>query len=40
MCSGPGALTRALLELPKERIRKIIILEDQELFHGHLQANT
>ncbi|PFH52092.1 hypothetical protein AMATHDRAFT_39801 [Amanita thiersii Skay4041] len=25
---GPGQLTRALLELPKERIKKIIVLED------------
>lgn len=35
---GPGALTRALLELPKERIRKIIVLEDQPVFHDYLQV--
>ncbi|KAG2150847.1 S-adenosyl-L-methionine-dependent methyltransferase [Suillus clintonianus] len=29
---GPGALTRALMQLPKERIRKIIVLEDTEQY--------
>ncbi|KAF7971210.1 hypothetical protein HWV62_21606 [Athelia sp. TMB] len=29
---GPGALTRALLALPKSRIRKIIVIEDQEAY--------
>ncbi|KAG9312882.1 S-adenosyl-L-methionine-dependent methyltransferase [Chiua virens] len=29
---GPGLLTRALLQLPKERIRKIIVLENAECF--------
>lgn len=32
LLKGPGCLTRALLKLPKERIRKIIILEDNEEF--------
>lgn len=29
---GPGILTRALLQLPRERIRKIIVLENAECF--------
>ncbi|KAG2132443.1 S-adenosyl-L-methionine-dependent methyltransferase [Suillus bovinus] len=29
---GPGVLTRALMQLPKERIRKIIVLEDVEKY--------
>jgi mitochondrial transcription factor 1 len=35
---GPGALSRALLELPKERVRKLIILEDVEHFQPYLEA--
>ncbi|OJA09178.1 hypothetical protein AZE42_00675 [Rhizopogon vesiculosus] len=33
---GPGALTRALMQLPKERIRKIIVLEDTEHYLNFL----
>ncbi|KAJ8596602.1 S-adenosyl-L-methionine-dependent methyltransferase [Rhizopogon salebrosus TDB-379] len=33
---GPGALTRALMQLPKERIRKIIVLEDTEYYLNFL----
>ncbi|KAG0700711.1 S-adenosyl-L-methionine-dependent methyltransferase, partial [Suillus ampliporus] len=33
---GPGALTRALMQLPKERIRKIIVLEDAEQYLNFL----
>lgn len=33
---GPGALTRALMQLPKERIRKIIVLEDVEQYLNFL----
>ncbi|KAG1771801.1 S-adenosyl-L-methionine-dependent methyltransferase [Suillus occidentalis] len=33
---GPGALTRALMELPKDRIRKIIVLEDSECYLNFL----
>ncbi|KAG2750325.1 S-adenosyl-L-methionine-dependent methyltransferase [Suillus brevipes Sb2] len=33
---GPGALTRALMELPKSRIRKIIVLEDAEPYLNFL----
>jgi len=35
---GPGALTRALLQLPKERIRKIIVLEDWPEFLAYLRV--
>ncbi|KAG1730783.1 S-adenosyl-L-methionine-dependent methyltransferase [Suillus lakei] len=34
--AGPGALTRALMQLPKERIRKIIVLEDAEQYLNFL----
>ncbi|KAF8422787.1 S-adenosyl-L-methionine-dependent methyltransferase [Boletus edulis BED1] len=34
---GPGVLTRALLQLPRERIRKIIVLEDSECFLDSLR---
>ncbi|KAH7923740.1 S-adenosyl-L-methionine-dependent methyltransferase [Leucogyrophana mollusca] len=34
---GPGALTRALMRLPKERIRKIIVLEDNERYLEYLK---
>ncbi|KAF9244873.1 S-adenosyl-L-methionine-dependent methyltransferase [Melanogaster broomeanus] len=34
---GPGVLTRALLNLPKERIRKIIVLESHEQFLDFLR---
>ncbi|KAG2031593.1 S-adenosyl-L-methionine-dependent methyltransferase [Suillus americanus] len=33
---GPGTLTRALMQLPKERIRKIIVLEDVEQYLNFL----
>ncbi|KAF8627810.1 hypothetical protein AX15_004235 [Amanita polypyramis BW_CC] len=33
---GPGQLTRALLELPKERVKKIIILEDHRNYLEYL----
>lgn len=35
---GPGTLTRALLQLPKERIRKIIVLENTECFLDSLRV--
>lgn len=35
---GPGILTRALLELPRERIRKIIVLENAECFLDSLRV--
>ncbi|KAH9892893.1 S-adenosyl-L-methionine-dependent methyltransferase [Cubamyces lactineus] len=34
---GPGALSRAMLELPKSKLRKLIILEDEELFLSALK---
>ncbi|KAF8552511.1 S-adenosyl-L-methionine-dependent methyltransferase [Imleria badia] len=34
---GPGILTRALLQLPRERIRKIIVLENAECFLDNLR---
>ncbi|EGO25841.1 hypothetical protein SERLADRAFT_369203 [Serpula lacrymans var. lacrymans S7.9] len=34
---GPGALTRALMQLPKGRIRKIIVLEDHEPYLEYLK---
>ncbi|KAI0958757.1 hypothetical protein AcV7_004477 [Taiwanofungus camphoratus] len=35
--TGPGALSRALLELPRSTIRKLIILEDHEAYLEHLR---
>jgi mitochondrial transcription factor 1 len=35
---GPGALTRALMQLPKGRIRKLIVLEDMPLFLDYLRV--
>lgn len=35
---GPGILTRALLQLPRERIRKIIVLENAECFLDSLRV--
>lgn len=32
-------LTRALMDLPRERIRKIILLEDEEGFFDWLEVN-
>ncbi|KAI0655989.1 S-adenosyl-L-methionine-dependent methyltransferase [Cubamyces menziesii] len=34
---GPGALSRAMLELPKSKLRKLIILEDDEVFLSALK---
>ncbi|KAJ8518146.1 hypothetical protein ONZ45_g4748 [Pleurotus djamor] len=34
---GPGALTRALMKLPKSRINKIIVLEDYEPYLEYLR---
>jgi len=34
---GPGALTRALLNLPKERIRKLIVIEDHEKYLDYIR---
>lgn len=34
---GPGQLTRALLDLPKERIKKLIVLEENENYLEYLQ---
>lgn len=38
--SGPGLLTRALLDLPKTRIKKLIILEDDEPFLNYLRVRS
>ncbi|KZT71045.1 S-adenosyl-L-methionine-dependent methyltransferase [Daedalea quercina L-15889] len=35
---GPGALSRALLELPRSKIRKLIILEDHPEYLQHLKV--
>ncbi|KAI0356139.1 S-adenosyl-L-methionine-dependent methyltransferase [Trametes cingulata] len=34
---GPGALSRAMLELPSSRLRKLIILEDDQMYLSALQ---
>ncbi|KXN90833.1 Dimethyladenosine transferase 1, mitochondrial [Leucoagaricus sp. SymC.cos] len=34
---GPGVLTRALLDLPKDRIKKLIVLEDYDRYYNYLQ---
>lgn len=34
---GPGALTRALLDLPKNRIRRLIIIENHEPYLAYLR---
>lgn len=39
-CAGPGALTRALLALPRERISKIIVLEEEVKYNEWLKVNT
>ena len=38
--AGPGALTRALLELPTSRIRKLIVLEDIPDYFQRIQVCT
>ncbi|KAI0330161.1 S-adenosyl-L-methionine-dependent methyltransferase [Cubamyces sp. BRFM 1775] len=35
--SGPGALSRAMLELPSSKLRKLIILESDEVFFSALK---
>ncbi|EPS97236.1 hypothetical protein FOMPIDRAFT_1025135 [Fomitopsis schrenkii] len=35
---GPGTLSRALLELPRSKVRKLIILEDNQDFLPYLKA--
>lgn len=35
--AGPGMLTRALLALPRERIRKIIVLEEVDVYNAWLK---
>jgi hypothetical protein len=35
---GPGTLTRALLGLPRDRIQKLIVLEDYELYLEYLRV--
>ena len=35
---GPGALSRALLELPRSKIHKLIILEDDPEYLQHLKV--
>lgn len=37
---GPGALSRALLELGPSRIRKLIILEDSEQYLQYLYVRS
>jgi transcription factor 1 len=37
--AGPGALTRALLNLPKERIRKLIVIEDHEQYLDYIRVS-
>jgi mitochondrial transcription factor 1 len=37
---GPGVLSRALLDLPKERIDKLIILEDHEPYLEKLRVRS
>jgi len=34
---GPGALTRSLLKLPKDKLQKLIVLEDNKLYLEHLR---
>lgn len=36
--TGPGALSRALLELPKNRVQKLIILEDWDKYLDYLKV--
>ena len=38
--SGPGMLTRALLNLPRERIKKIVLLEPVEGFAKWLEVGA
>ncbi len=38
-CSGPGALSRALLSLPRSKVGKLIILEEEESFLKHLYVS-
>lgn len=33
---GPGVLSRALLELPKERVSKLVVLEDEPFLQALL----
>jgi hypothetical protein len=35
---GPGALTRSLLKLPKDKLQKLIVLEDNKLYLEHLRV--
>lgn len=39
MSSGPGALSRAMLELPSNELRKLIILEDDEQYLEALKVS-
>jgi len=36
---GPGQLTRALLRLPKERVKRVIVMEDWEGYLQYLRAS-
>lgn len=36
---GPGALSRALLQMDSSRIRKLIILEDHESYLDYLKVS-
>jgi hypothetical protein len=38
--SGPGALTRGLMKLPRDRVRKIIVLEDYEQYYDWLKVSA
>lgn len=40
LAAGPGALTRALLKLPKSRLSKLIVIEDYEPYLKYLRASS
>lgn len=40
MLTGAGHLSRAILSLPRERIKKLIILEDWQSYHPYLEVRA
>lgn len=36
--AGPGAFSRAILSLPRSRVKKLIIMEDWATYHPHLEV--